>query len=223
MISTTKYNIPLNDVQSLDTMGDIPTKITVNYPTGDFFYDPWVIKPEFKGTAFESALSSLPSNIGEARVIIMKNGTSYLRHADIDDRYHLTVRSDEAYLIDLDSKKMHLLVVDGKWYLMDAGICHSAVVFGEFNRVQLVVRKLLNAPSLIDPVAVEILVNGKNCRYRFDNSVSSWLNLANKQKIMTDFRLTSGGVSFSIERGYVSDLQEVSCEFEVKLGDSIEH
>jgi len=218
MISATNFSIPVSIAQSLDIMGDDPAKISINHPTGSFFYDNWVIKPEFKGTVFETALHSLPSNIGEARVIIMQNGTSYLRHADIDDRYHLTVRSDESFLIDLESKKMYPSIVDGKWYLMDTSICHSAAVFGEFNRVQLVVRKLLNNVTLINPVEVEILVQGVNCRYLFDNNVSSWLNCSNKRHIITNFRTTTAGVAFSIEYSCIDELQIVPKQFEVKLG-----
>jgi len=223
MISATNFFIPISIAQSLDIMGDDPAKISINYPTGDFFYDPWAIKPEFNGTVFETALHSLPSNIGEARVIIMQNGTSYLRHADIDDRYHLTVRSDEAFLIDLESKKMYPSIVDGKWYLMDTSICHSAAVFGEFNRVQLVVRKLLNNATLMNPVEVEILVQGVNCRYLFDNSVSSWLNCSNKRHIITNFRTTTAGVAFFIEYSCIDELQIVPKQFEVRLGQTNEY
>lgn len=224
MITPTEYTLPLDLVRLLDVVGDKPSKTTINAPTGDFFYDAWNILPEYKGTVFEEVLDSLPFDIGEARVIVMQNGSAYLRHADIDDRYHLTIRSDSAYLVDLHDNVMFPTEVDGRWYLMDAGKPHSAVVFGEFNRVQLVVRKLLSKNNLIDPASVEIHAAGENPRYRFDNLTSIWLNEANKKGIITDFSLTKSGVTFLLEKKFISQLKKaVPPQFEIKIGDIIEH
>lgn len=224
MITPTQFTVPLDLVRSLDVLGDCPGKIAINEPTGDFFYDAWTIKPEFKDTGFDKVLRTLPAHIGEARVVIMKNGTTYLSHADIDDRYHLSIRSDTSYLIDLTHNKMFPIEVDGTWYSMNAGVLHSAAVFGEHNRVQLVVRQLLTSHQLTDPVFVEIESHGENTRYRFDNTTSVWLNGANKRQIMTGFTVTPTGVSFYLESWYVSELrQSILPQFRIKIGETSEH
>jgi hypothetical protein len=46
---------------------------------------------------------------------------SYTSHADIDDRWHLSLTAEQSYLIDLDNMQMHKIDIDGYWYDMDAG------------------------------------------------------------------------------------------------------
>jgi len=224
MIKKIGTAVSLDTLNQLDVFDQMPGKITINCPTGDFFYDPWVIKTEYKDTAFETALRALPVNIGEARVIVMQRGTSYQCHADIDDRYHLTVKSSYSYLVDLENDKIYPTVANGEWQLMDAGRVHSAVVFGEFNRVQLVVRQLLAKSIIIDPVQIEIITHGDKARYIFDNTVSGWLNQANKTKIISNFEASSDRVKFIVESKYVCDLRKIiPSQFEIKIGDKIEY
>ena len=184
-------------------------KHTLNLPTQDPFYDPWKIKSEFTDTAWEKILGSLPSNIGEARVIVMESPSCYTRHADIDDRYHLTLNGDEDYLIDLESKKMYPLVIDGYWYTMNAGRLHTAICIGEEVRIQLVVRHLLTRNKLRNPVSVVIRAGGQNPRYNFDNNVSLWLNMANKKKIITNFSKTKNEVFLDIEHSKIQELKKI--------------
>ena len=173
-------------------------KTSLNQPTGNFFYDPWEIKPEFKGTVWEKLLKSLPCDHGEARVIVMQPGTTYMAHADIDNRWHLSLQSKESYLIDLENLDMHLLEQDGYWYYMDAGKIHTASNYGSIPRVQLVVRELLTATTEENLVQITIKPSKPqyDYRYKFDNIVSPWLNVANKNNMLKDFSFQDEVVKF---------------------------
>lgn len=175
-------------------------KTTLNQPTGNFFYDPWEIKPEYKGTVWEKLLKSLPEPHGEARVIVMQPGTTYMAHADIDNRWHLNLQSEQAYLIDLIFQNMYLLEKDGYWYYMDAGNIHTASNYGSIPRIQLVVRELLTATEIKELVQVTIKPAMKqyDYRYKFDNIISPWLNTANKDGVIKDFEVDGEIVKFKI-------------------------
>jgi hypothetical protein len=93
MLHTLPYTVDstlLNEAQG--SVPAVESKLTINQPTGNFFYDPWDIKEEFKGTVWETLLNTLPLDIGEARIIVLGNGTTYMSHTDIDDRYHLSLK-----------------------------------------------------------------------------------------------------------------------------------
>lgn len=184
-------------------------KESINMPSGDFFYDPWIIKPEYNGTSWETLLNALPNNIGEARIIVMESPSCYTRHTDIDDRYHLNLSGDDSYLINLQNNDMHRLSCDGIWYEMDAGLPHTAINIGKHNRVQLVVRKLLTRNALNDSVSVSITAGGPNPRYNFDNTLSVWLNRAVKTNIVDNFKQTEAGVCFDVERNNISELKNI--------------
>jgi hypothetical protein len=203
-------NLIIDDLESIKT--------AINQPTGNFFYDRWTIKPEYKNTVWEKLISVLPNDIGEARIIILESGTNYFQHADIDDRYHLNLTGKDSYLIDLESHTMHGLTQDGIWYLMDAGKIHSAANFGENKRIQLVVRKLLTHHNLKNPYTIQIIVGGTNPRFVFDNSLSPWLNRANKKGIIDNFKTLENGVEFIVEKDEIEDLiSHVPKEFQFKL------
>jgi hypothetical protein len=202
----------LDEIAKIDTDG----KLSLNTPTGDFFYDPWLLKEEYKNTAIEKALNELPGPIGEARLINLESGRCYFSHSDIDDRYHLNITGDCAALINLETEQTWFLTNDGVWYDMDAGPLHSAVNFGQYNRKQLVVRKLLIRTTLKEPVQIQITAKGENPRFLFDNTVSPWLNRANKKKIIADFKPNNLSVSFKIEKSFIQDLKELLPEhFEI--------
>jgi hypothetical protein len=212
MLSPTKYSIDVDILnEAVSQSQHTEFKYTINQPTGDFFYDPWIIKPELKGTVWETILNSLPVEQGEARVIVLKPGTSYYCHADADDRWHLNLQSEYGYLLDLDNSTMHQLRTDGIWYDMDAGRKHSAANFGNVDRIQLVVRHLLDKNVLVKPVDVKIVVkiNTPDFRYQFDSTISPWLNRANKQGIINNFKFVDGEVSFSIEQDCVASLKQI--------------
>jgi hypothetical protein len=183
-------------------------KMVLNQPTGNFFYDPWELKEEYKGTMWEELLKTLPVNHGEARLIKMKPGTTYMAHADIDDRWHLSLQGQQSYLIDLDNKEMHLLEQDGYWYNMDAGRLHVASNFGSYDRLQLVVRQLLKSTEMTDLVNITIEPSRlqHDYRYKFDSIISPWLNRLNKTGFMKDFSYVNSIVNFNMSESKLEEL-----------------
>lgn len=214
MLTQLSYSVPpeLMSLAGYDTLPTDDFRYTINQPTGSFFYDPWEIKPEHKDTVWGKILNTLPLPIGEARIVVLKPGTCYQNHADIDDRYHLNIIGEQCYLIDFDNDHLTQITTDGKWYEMDAGRIHSAGNFGRLDRIQLVVRKLLDKVELADPVAVRLTSIGmtkEDTRYMFDQTVSNWLNYANKQQVIANFEFTHGVVSFDVERNQLENLQNI--------------
>jgi hypothetical protein len=187
-------------------------KTTINQPTGNFFYDPWILKEEYKGTVWETLYNSLPESKGEARIIILDPAQCYQSHADIDDRYHLNILGEECFLIDLVHKKMHKLEQNGIWYSMDTSCIHSAANFGRSARVQLVIRHLLKTNKLILPIPITItttLGSLDHARFVFDNTISPWLNSANKHGLIDDFSYTPERVKFNIEYNKIDSLKQM--------------
>lgn len=214
MLTRTEYSTNIR----VSTFDFTKTKTTLNQPTGNFFYDPWKIKPEFVGTIWEELLKSLPVEQGEARVIVMSPGSTYVAHADIDNRYHLSLQGERSYLIDLDNDSMHLLEQDGYWYEMDAGKIHVASNFGSYDRVQLVVRKLLVPTTMTDLVSVTIRPRKSqhDYRYKFDNIVSPWLNRANSSKLIKDFSFEGETVKFKTTLVNIDTLH-LTEDFEIEV------
>lgn len=212
MLKKTPFTAPLDKILEATHLFDEAKKYDLTEPTGDFFYDPWELKEEYIGTPWEDIWCSLPIDTGQARAIVLEGGTGYYQHADIDDRYHLNLRGDSAYLIDLENEVMHKCIPDGIWYEMDAGRLHSAASFGKDNRVQLVVRKPLERNNLKDPVNAWIRVTGNKSRYDFDNTLSPWLNRANKRKIVSNFERNGASIYFDIEKEFVQELKEITPE-----------
>lgn len=204
MIQNTKYSVSLDDIAGV--MGDVYDigKFDISEQTGSFFYDPWHLKPEFIGTAWETIWNSLPDPKGQGRIIILESPSCYTSHADIDNRWHLNLCGDEAYLIDLEKEEMFKTVLDGKWYDMDAGVPHTAMNIGAEIRAQLVVRKLLPKNIINDPQHVRIAGVKGNIRYEFDKHLSPWLNrAANNTKIISNVKVVKQGIEFDIEKGLV--------------------
>jgi hypothetical protein len=209
MIKQTAYTVDTSLIQ-LACSNDLRDRITINEPSGDFFYDPWNLKQAYRGTIWEKLYNSLPVPKGECRVIVLSPGDCYVSHADIDDRYHLNIQGNHCYLIDLDNEKMHSLQPDGIWYDMDAGRRHTASNFGRIFRVQLVIRKLLIRANLLNPVSVKLTANIKNkehARYIFDDTLSVWLNYANKNKMISNFKFGDGIVHFVTESSLIEELK----------------
>lgn len=185
--------------------------IILNQPTGNFFYDPWVIKEEYQNTIWAELLSTLPYAAGEARVIRLLPGESYMAHADIDDRWHLNLTGDYCYLVDLDENIMYQLVKDGHWYSMDAGKIHVASNFGSVYRYQLVVRMplLATTENKLTSVSIEPSSEQKDYRYKFDNIISPYLNKINKEFKMKDFKFQGQVVSFKIATAELKNLKSI--------------
>mgnify|MGYP001588280392 FL=1 len=198
-------------------------KNELSKPTGKFFYDPWELLPQYKGTALEELYNRLPK-AGQARIMLMKEGTCYSEHADIDDRYHLTLDAESSYLIDMDNRVMNATTVDDTIFLMDGGIIHSAANFGHLPRAELVVRKLLTHNKLKDPARINLTVRYDvfDLRYRFDMVFSPWLNRANKKGIIDNFEpISETEINLDLEKKYIDEFKtliEVSeLDMELKI------
>jgi hypothetical protein len=212
MLTRTEHQITqLMMDRMIDSLPDIDHRLTLNRPTGDFFYDAWEINPEFKNTVWEEILSTLPEH-GEARIIKLKEGQCYTIHADIDDRWHLNIAGGNSYLVDLMSKTMYPTINHTSWFLMNAGILHSAVNFGNEDRYQLVVRKLLEKNIISEGITVTIS-DANIHRYYFDQIYSPWLNYANKEGIISDFKFDGNTVSFVVDKGYQGQIDLLETSF----------
>jgi len=185
-------------------------RISINQPTGNFFYDPWITKQEYKNSPWDELIATIGQPVGEARIIAMKPGTCYMSHADIDDRWYLNLTGQKSYLIDLDNEQMYNLQRDAKWYEIDTSHRHTATNFGPDDRIQLVVRKLLQRNTLIDSVKVEILPKiedpNEDSRFYFDDVISPWLNRGCKQGIISNFKTDRSSISFEIEKTFLHKL-----------------
>lgn len=212
MISQTNLIVPPELFElAVDSIPETEGKFVLNEPTNRFFYDRWTIKQEFAGTVWESLLNMLPMH-GEARLINLKSATCYTTHSDIDDRYHLNLKGAYSYLINLDSQQMFPIHRDRVWYDMNAGVRHTAANFGYDNRVQLVVRKLLNDPILVNPLHIKLSSNIHDlemARFIFDDTISPWLNSINKQHLINDFRLKNNVVLFNLEASALPSLVKI--------------
>lgn len=194
----------------------------LNEPTGDFFYDAWKIKDSYKDTLWQQVLDTLPLTIGQARIIKLKHGESYMAHADIDNRWHLNLTGEQSYLIDLDNKIMHECLRDNHWSYMDAGRIHAATNYGSVPRLQLVVRELLNtnkSPVDLVNICIEPAYEQYDFRYKFDNIFSPWLNRTNQQRKMADFAHNTFSLTFKLERECIQELENITTtDFKVTYG-----
>ena len=196
-------------------------KNALNEPTGDFFYDPWKLLPEYQGTALEELLKQLPDH-GEVRVIVLKPGESYCAHADIDDRYHVTLDAEQSYLHDIENEMMYATKSDDTVYLMNTGVLHTASNYGYKNRYQLVIRKRLQKRTLEDPINIFMSVKDPvyNLRYLFDSSFSRLLNKLEKQNKLSKFiKVNDTNIKFSVEKDSLNKLLETQqlCGFKIDL------
>ena len=213
MLLPTHYSVNLSLFQeACDQLPIGKMKTDINQPTGNFFYDSWILKEEYKGTVWEELYNSLPIDKGQARIIILDPNQCYQVHADIDDRYHLHILGDNSYLIDLVNETMYPLTQNGIWYDMNAGLLHTATNFGRKARVQLIIRKLLKQNTLLNPVEVSLVSkidNPHHSRFLFDNSLSPWFNKANKAGFINNFSQDGLGIMFNIEQDKLESFKRI--------------
>jgi len=223
MITKQLWTCPDGLIERALTDFPITDEVSVlNEPTGNFFYDEWKIKDKFKGTAWEEILATLPHTIGEARVIKLAPGESYMAHADIDNRWHLNLTGELSYLIDLDDKAMYECTRDNRWAYMDAGKIHAATNYGSIPRLQLVVREPLRQsrqPIDLISISIEPAYEQHDFRFKFDNIFSQWLNRINQQHKMADFSHNFTSLTFKLERECLEDFKKlVTPDFKVVYG-----
>jgi hypothetical protein len=211
MLTKTNFSVDIESIQIAEN--NLPSdefRLAINEPTGDFFYDPWTIKEEYKNTIWYHILKSLTIPHGEARIILLDEGRCYQSHADIDDRYHLNISGTDSYIIDLEKNQLHDLVKDGHWYLMQARNKHTAANFGRGVRAQLVVRMLLKDgdDGTFVPVSVRSTLDDKEeSRYRFDAVLSPVLNALDKLRMMSKFTVTNNGFSLKLKPDAIDSLR----------------
>jgi hypothetical protein len=216
MLEITNYTTHKDLLQeAVNSLPNLDTRLSLNQSSGRFFYDPWKIKPEFKNTVWEKILDSLECDKGEARLIKLAPGEAYPSHADMDDRWHLSICGNCSYLIDLEKNQMFPTNTDGIWYSMDAGIRHTAANFGSTDRIQLVVRKLLPTNKISNPRQVSIRLKTviEDRRFIFDDIISPWLNRAYKSGIVADFKGSDLQASMILEKTAIDDLLSISSKY----------
>lgn len=220
MITKQLWQCPTGLIEQALKEHPVTSEATVlNEPTGDFFYDKWKIKDLYKDTIWEQVLDSLPMSIGQARIIKLGPGESYMAHADIDNRWHLNLIGEQAYLIDLDNKVMHECTRDNRWAYMDASRIHAATNYGSIPRLQLVVREPLRnsqQPTDLVSISIEPAYEQHDFRYKFDKIFSPFLNHANQKYKLADFAHTTFSLTFKLERELLEEFKQlITPEFKV--------
>jgi hypothetical protein len=208
----TDYKITKSQLEEAQlSIPNIEFRLPINQPTGNFFYDPWVIKDEFKNTIWEDILNTIPEAKGEARIIKLDPGTCYRSHADIDDRWHLSLKGEKSFIVDLENERMLPNRPDTIWHMIDTVVRHSDVNFGHVPRLQLVVRQLLTRNILINPKQISITLKTivDDRRFIFDDLVSPWLNKMSKSGRITDFQYEEFEVKLTIEQSEIDNLKSV--------------
>ena len=221
MFYTTNYKITNFQLEKAQlAIPNIEFRLPINQPTGNFFYDPWIIKDEFKDTIWEDILNSIPELKGEARIIKLDPGMCYRSHADIDDRWHLSLKGEKSFIIDLEKEHMHPTIPDTTWHVIDTSTRHSAVNFGHVPRLQLVVRQLLIKNVLLNPKHISLTLKKivDDRRFIFDDVVSPELNRLNKAGLITDFQYEEFEVKMCIEEREIDNLQStISSHFNLTI------
>jgi len=219
MITKQQWQCPKGLVEQALTEFPITESIVLNEPNSDFFYDSWKIKDLYKDTIWQQVLDTLPMSIGQARIIKMEPGESYMAHADIDNRWHLNLTGEQAYLIDLDEKIMYECVRDNHWSYMDASRIHAATNYGSVPRLQLVVREPLRCsrqPVDLVSISMEAAYEQPDFRYKFDKVFSPFLNHANWAHKLANFAHTTFTLSFKLERELLEEFEKlITPEFKV--------
>ena len=209
-------------VQLKQDQHDDMFKLDINLPTGEFYYDPWQLKPEYEHTAVAQLLHQL-APVGQAKIVSIPPGQCYLAHSDVEDRYHVTLQSEHSYVLDITHQQQYACVADDRVYHMNTAQLHTVMNAGYVPRIQLVVRQLLTRHTLVNPVHVHIEATEApyNLRQQWDQHILVWCNLANKQGVMTDFdpMNSEAQVQFRMERDQVDSLRSVlgQCGFGTEL------
>jgi len=212
MVTEQRWQCPAGIIEQALAEHPITDDVVVlNKHSGDFFYGTWTIKDEYKGTAWERILMTLPAPIGEARIITLKPGESYQSHADIDNRWHLNLTGEQSFLIDLESETMFKCQRDNYWYMMLTDRLHTACNFGSVPRLQLVVREPLRNSLGYDFITVSITqaVPAPENHYKFDNIFSPWLNRVNLEFKMKDFSSSPTLVKFKMSPELKDELEQL--------------
>lgn len=143
MLIKTEHNFSIQPI--IDQVLSLPefNRLALNETSGNLLTGKYTIKKEFLNTPLGEVLEVL-GDIGEARLLKLKNEEVYTAHCDPDDRWHLTITTTPyAFLVDINNKSLHHLPADGALWFMDTGVVHSAINLGSGERIHLNIRKRL--------------------------------------------------------------------------------
>jgi hypothetical protein len=71
---------------------------------------------------------------------------------------------------------------------------------------------LLKQNKLIDPIEVSLsptISNTDDARFIFDNTLSPWLNAANKNEFINNFDYSPVGIKFNIEKNKLDSFKSI--------------
>lgn len=179
-------NINIDPIVKQVSCIDFEKSLAINYTDGSLLNGPYKTKLEYVDTPLGNLLELL-GNPGEARLLKLESGESYIAHSDPDDRIHVAITTNEhAYLIDFDDEKMYHLPVDGECWLMDTSKTHIAGNFGARPRIHLNIRVAL--PKFTSP-GYSLKVEGGDYSWKHDSYMvlMAFFNTAIKDKIITGF------------------------------------
>ena len=211
LLSSSDYKVSEEVLHKLKSVVPSENKI-LSEPTGNFYYDPWIISPSIKNTVYHEVLESLPVKHGQARIFLRPSGTCYNIHGDMENRWHFNLTGEQCYLIDLESFEMFPTVLDGKWYYLDTSILHSTANFGFVPRFQVVIRDLLIHGNIVNPVNITLkgkILNDKLFMEKFHKFYVCYLNKKNKEGHLDNYQPTPTAIHFTIEEQYVSEIESI--------------
>lgn len=89
------------------------------------------LSPFFQGTAIESALMELkrrvPFKLGRVRLMRLHGGQCYSFHQDLDIRLQIPIITNEESLFFVGRQKIYHLPADGRCFIFDARVPHTAI------------------------------------------------------------------------------------------------
>ncbi len=226
MLSKTNFSFKASRLNSLlpKVVWDDKNRCQINYPLGNWLYDPYEIKEIWKGTALEELLNLVSTEypIGEARLIRLTPGDCYLSHTDVDDRIHINLTgNDQSYLINLDNQTMYKTVPDDIVYYMDASHKHVAANFGSKDRIQLVIRirlKRIDKPQFSTRI-IKFKSFHETFRYDFDNNISNLISKKIKQGKIGFFDFNTEELFIKSDEDSFKDIlnhiESISKDFEI--------
>jgi hypothetical protein len=184
--------------------------------TRNKYYEPAVLLDSFKGTAVETVLNTIPDAISLLAVIIQDPGDSYPIHTDIQDRYHLNIKSKHSYFLDFEKNRLIPIETDSKLYIMDTGIYHSATNYGNERRIQLGATKMLTPKTLKNPqdIVIEFLGNEKEQNFYFNYYIIPWMNRADKRNIVDRYvRPKNNKMFFTVEKDFLNEVENICNQY----------
>lgn len=218
LLKDTNIKFSNNIIQELLEMFENSNEKTIicTDETRNKYYEPAVLLDSYKGTAIETVLNTIPETVSLLAIIIQDPGDSYPIHTDIQDRYHLNIKSKHSYFLDFEENKLMPIHTDGKLYVMDTGIYHSASNYGNERRIQLGAAKMLTPKNIKkpQPVMIEFLGEVTQQDYYFNYYIMPWLNKADKKNIIDNYnRPKNNKMFFTIEKEFIKEIDNICTKY----------